>query len=1243
MNKNLFWKFVLIVVLIALSIQNILPFEAKLKKGLDLAGGTSLLYEIDTSGLESYQKRNIAQVMIRILRERIDPGNISNLVWRPHGSNRIEIQMPLATEKQRKLRQEYQDKLASLESRNLNMRQVQQALIQPAGVPDEQYLEQRQKTFGNLAGDSKARQDLLEKLARIHDDLRQARAQQARALEMHNTNEEKLSEARINKFSVDRLYGNWQNLDDPNRVVELKKLAGGDQAKQVVIGNYIRSKKVVDDARNLITAQDGLDEQYNQAREEIENANIDIERLKKFLAAKSHKRNEEITRLKESHPLTVALIDEVVVAYDVSAKTAGRLDDPEDLKRKLRGSGILEFRILPQTNEESLTEGEITRYREDLEKYGPKRASGKNYVWQKIKSPEDFQVQSAILGEFADDKFVLTSNKDEETLLHEGSGDTWRLTDARIGNDDIGNWAVNFQFNEIGANRFFPLTKNNLNRPLCILLDKEAISAPNINSPIRNRGQITGTFTQTEVQDLVDKLNAGSLPARLGDQPISENNIGPSLGRDNLQAGLKAGIFGLLAVAAFMVLYYLIAGSLAGLALFMNLLLVVSVMAFSQATFTLPGIAGLILTIGMAVDANVLIFERIREEQQRGSSLRMAIKNGYDRAFRTIMDANLTTFMVALILWFLASEEVKGFALTLMIGLVSSMFTALFVTRTIFNLLTSLKLISKKLVMMQLIHKPQVNWLAGRPIFWVFSAILVLGGWAVFLNRDEAKNSKYSIEFTGGTSIQVKLNQTGTDMTRADVQNEITEIGAEMKNPFIEAAKVTQIGSPDRHEFEIVTTATSRTEIDIRLPAQKSMSAPDIQTAVHDAAVEVGDRRMENAEIIKTDTSGNFKIITDQVNPNIINSILKKALPENSEIVSIATEEIVGNAVRKALGDKLDVLNDLEPDPASMKTQPITDELISQKLYLSEYKGGLLLSCSFGRGKAETLERLDEKRFSQLKFKTEFEKYGNNPFQLFAPNNNGQPNESLTGLEVAVLSPDIIYGDPSQVQDWNTFVGNEREKFESALRLTSSFTRNTQIDPSVGEESMNAAMIAIFFSLLAVVAYIWIRFGNVRFGMAAVAALIHDVSVAMGLVAASAWLSETALGRALLISDFKIDLPMIAGFLTVIGYSLNDTIVVFDRIRENRGKMATLSVQVINDSINQTISRTILTSATTLIVLIVMYIWGGTALRGFNYVLIIGVIVGTYSSIGIAAPLLFGAKHESHKNNKKTAPNNKKS
>jgi len=182
--------------------------------------------------------------------------------------------------------------------------------------------------------------------------------------------------------------------------------------------------------------------------------------------------------------------------------------------------------------------------------------------------------------------------------------------------------------------------------------------------------------------------------------------------------------------------------------------------------------------------------------------------------------------------------------------------------------------------------------------------------------------------------------------------------------------------------------------------------------------------------------------------------------------------------------------------------------------------------------------------------------------------------------------------------------------------------RVTQIDPSIGAEAKVRALLAILLSLAAIVLYIGFRFGSIRYGMAAILALVHDVCITLGLVTASTYAAGTPFGQALGILDFKINLEMIAAFLTIIGYSLNDTIVVFDRIRENRGKTSMLTPKLINDSINQTLSRTLMTSFTTFLVLVVMYIWGGTGMRGFSFAMLSGVVIGTYSSIAIAAPLL---------------------
>ncbi|MHC4106145.1 MAG: protein translocase subunit SecF, partial [Planctomycetota bacterium] len=216
--------------------------------------------------------------------------------------------------------------------------------------------------------------------------------------------------------------------------------------------------------------------------------------------------------------------------------------------------------------------------------------------------------------------------------------------------------------------------------------------------------------------------------------------------------------------------------------------------------------------------------------------------------------------------------------------------------------------------------------------------------------------------------------------------------------------------------------------------------------------------------------------------------------------------------------------------------------------------------------------------------------------------------------------------------EWTRFVENETVKVLAAAKLETSLPRVRQFDPSVGKEQKQQALIAIILSLFAIVTYVWIRFGNVRYGIAAITALVHDVCITLGAVVACTYLASTTIGAALLVGDFKINLAMIAAFLTLIGYSLNDTIVIFDRIRENRGKARALNPEVITNSINQTISRTILTSFTTFIVVLIMYIFGGAGLRGFTFAIGFGIIVGTYSSIAIAAPiLLLGTKKAKEK------------
>jgi SecD/SecF fusion protein len=231
-----------------------------------------------------------------------------------------------------------------------------------------------------------------------------------------------------------------------------------------------------------------------------------------------------------------------------------------------------------------------------------------------------------------------------------------------------------------------------------------------------------------------------------------------------------------------------------------------------------------------------------------------------------------------------------------------------------------------------------------------------------------------------------------------------------------------------------------------------------------------------------------------------------------------------------------------------------------------------------------------------------------------------QPAQSVSAFSFVSVQPEAGLRTLSE-DEWNQFVGNEKERVLQAAQRETSLPRVTQIDPFIGAEARTRAIISIVLALAAIVAYIWLRFGTLRFGLAAIIALFHDVSTALGAIALSAFLAKTFIGQALLIGDFRINGTVIAAILTLLGYSLNDTIVVFDRIRENRRKVQ-LTPQSVTTSINQTLSRTLITGVTTMMVVLVMYIFGGSALRGFNFVIFLGLVVGTYSSIAIAAPLL---------------------
>jgi len=566
---------------------------------------------------------------------------------------------------------------------------------------------------------------------------------------------------------------------------------------------------------------------------------------------------------------------------------------------------------------------------------------------------------------------------------------------------------VNFKFDGKGRRIFSRVTKqhnaeeNPPGRQLAIILDGKVISAPLIRTHIpRGEGYIEGNFDMDEAKLLASQLSAGAYPAPL--MIKEQRTVGPSLGEDSIRKGVRAALLGLITVALFMAAYYLLAGLVADFALCLNIGIIIGALCLLpvlfggfKAALTLPGIAGIILTIGMSVDANVLIFERIREEIQTGKRIKRAIASGYQKAYLTILDANLTTVIAALILlnplgfsFLPTSGPIKGFALTLTIGICASMFTALVVTRLIFDLFC-LNRHFTDLKMLKFFTRPHFDFIGKRKVAFLISGILVVASVVSFISRGE-KN--FGIDFSGGLLIQRQF-----------------------------------------------------------------------------------------------------------------------------------TGEVPAEKIRE-------ILNKLDLGDSSVQ----------------QYDGGKGFII---RSSIETASGIDEEIRRQL------------------------PGFIDEG----------IYEQRTEV-----------------------------VGPKVGRSLRIQAAGAVILAMIAIMAYIWFRFHEFKFALGAVLALAHDVIITIGFLTGFLFMP---------LREFNI--PIIAALLTIVGYSLNDTIVVFVRIRENTKLMRGESYEkIINASINEVLSRTILTSLTTLIVVLFLFLFGGAVINDFAFALLVGVLVGTYSSIFIASPVL---------------------
>ena len=562
----------------------------------------------------------------------------------------------------------------------------------------------------------------------------------------------------------------------------------------------------------------------------------------------------------------------------------------------------------------------------------------------------------------------------------------------------MGQPIVNFSTTDEGVRLFSRITGAHIGERMAIVLDESVYSAPVIQSKIsEGRGIITGSGTQEEAKDLAIVLRAGALPAEV--EIIEDRTVGPSLGRDSIEQGKTAAIYSMVLIAIFMILYYRATGLIADFALLLNMLFIMAVLAGFHATLTLPGIAGIILTIGMAVDANVLIFERIREELRSGKTVRAAIDSGYGHALSAIIDANVTTFLVGIVLYQFGTGPVRGFALTLCIGIISSLFTAFFVTRTIFDLITRKSEQSTLSIgPVALFTNLNIRFLSLRNIGFGASAAVLLIGVVSILGINGIRPG---IDFAGGTLLELHF----------------------------------------------------------------------------DPAVQV--------------------------------------------------EDIRGQLDRVPVGDA--------------------------EIDLS---------------------------------KSEIKQFGSENDILIRVTESGEGTEVADGIMEVLESG-----------------------FAASIAEMEWIRRQEKVGPKIGSELSSAAVRAVLVALALILLYMAWRFHRFLYGIAAVVALFHDVLITLGLLS---------------LFDIEITLAVVAALLAIVGYSLNDTIVVFDRIRENLHTARRQGFDgTVNQSINECLSRTLITSATTLLAVLVLMIFGGEVNRDFTITLMIGVVVGTYSSIFVASPVLY--------------------
>ena len=1044
--------------------------ESNLRPGIDMVGGTSLIYEIQAPG--DGPTTGLAEQVATALKRRVDPNGVLNLVWRPQGDTRLEIQLP-------------------------------------------------------LTGDS-------------------ALADEARA-------EYLSAQDRLRSFVVrpERVVRAIEATPTEARPAVLDELAGGGESRLATFGAVADAYDRLEEARRggVVPQIVEAEEAYEAATARLSASNLTVEEVQ--AAAEASDREDRLQALYDADadfPARAGAVRQFVEAYDDYNALRDEIADTATLKRLLQGSGVLQFHIVAT----DIPQSQYAEMAERLQRVGARPRAEDELRWLPIADPDEDYPATAV---GPDGRTYVLVHTDDARSLDDRDGEVG-LQRAFTTSDDRGLLAVGFQFDPATGTLFGDLSGGNTGKPLAIVLDDEVISAPNLNSRITTNGIITGGeggFTQEEVSYLVNTLNAGALPAKLSEDPISERTVGPQLGRDNLRSGFVACIAGVGIVAVFLIGYYFTLGVVAFVAVVMNLLIILASMAALQASFTLPSIAGVILSIGMSVDANVLIFERLREEQNRGLSLRMALRNAYDRAFSAILDSNVTTGITALILYVFGSEEVKGFGLTLLIGIFASLFTALYVTKTIYGLMidkfgvTNLSSLPRAWRRLDEILTPDIDWMRKAPIFGAISGAVILGG-VVLFGYFFQQGRVLDIEFAGGTTAQFSLIE---PRSTGEVRRELEREGA---TDVLAGAQVVSIepsaGLADDTVYEVVV--------------------PNADDEAVTAAIvnRIGD----NLNVKQPSTFAALGAGYDEVEGTA-------AVPITEDLEEVGGYAVEPELLAQASGGVAFVLEDLSP---MLEAEEIERRVTQQRLkgsYAGEgLSGGVTVVAETFPDRDAAVVLVSNDRFAYA-----------------------ADTADAWRAELAAPAWDVVtaaVGDPDELE------------------------KVTNVGAQVAAEFQRDATIAVILSVFAIMGYIWLRFGDLKYSTATVIALAHDTLFCIAAIGYAHLLAPTLVGDLFLLDPFRMNLTMVAAILTVMGFSMNDTVVVFDRIRENRGKYGLITKSVVNDSINQTLSRTLLTGGTTIVTIAVMYAFGGPGIHGFTFAMLVGIITGTYSSIAIASPIL---------------------